>query len=56
MKTNTATNEQIRERMGAEATTKQAEKMIEILAARGVKNTDDVRDEQWFDMVAEACA
>ena len=56
MKTDTATNKQIRERMGAEATAKHADKMIEIIAARGVADTDDVSDSQWFDMVAEACA
>ena len=56
MKTNNATNEQIRERMGAEATTEDAAKMIEILAARGVADTDDVSDSQWDDMVAKVCA
>lgn len=56
MKSMKTTVEQIRERMGAEATADQAIEMIAILAARGVADTDDVGDSVWFAMVAEACA
>ena len=54
MKTSTATTEQIRERMGAEATEAEAVRMIELLRAAGIEDTDDVADAQWFELVAKA--
>ncbi len=46
--------EQIRERMGAEATTAEAKRLIEILNHFKVR-AEDVGDADWFRLVAEAC-
>jgi hypothetical protein len=56
MKISYSNTEQIRERMGADAEPEQAERMIAILLDYGFADTDDVTDEKWFDLVAEACA
>ena len=56
MKITNATTERIRERMGSEATTEQAERMVKLLRADGITDTDDVSDAKWFELVAEACA
>lgn len=53
MKTNLANLEEIRARMGSEASTKEAEAMLRILHKHGVEDTDDVPDPQWFDWVAD---
>lgn len=56
MKLATASTEQIRERMGSDATTEQAERMINLLNAAGITDTDEMSDGKWFEMVADACA
>jgi hypothetical protein len=54
MKQNTLSMEEIRQRMGAEASTEEAERMIELLSARGIADLADVSDEVWFDLVSDA--
>jgi hypothetical protein len=43
-------------RMGDEATEADANRMIELLNARGIEDTDDVSDDEWFALVSEAIA
>jgi SepF-like predicted cell division protein (DUF552 family) len=54
MKHNTLSTEEIRQRMGAEASTEEAQRMIEILSAQGIADLADVSDEVWFDLVSDA--
>jgi bifunctional pyridoxal-dependent enzyme with beta-cystathionase and maltose regulon repressor activities len=54
MKHNTLSTEEIRQRMGAAASTEEAERMIELLSAHGIADLADVSDEVWFDLVSDA--
>lgn len=54
MKIQNATTEQIRERMGADATTTEAERMLALLNEAGYEDTDEVSDAAWFEMVSLA--
>jgi hypothetical protein len=53
MKPNIATLEDIRVRMGCDATTQEAETMLQILQNHGIEDTNTVPDGQWFAWVGK---
>ena len=55
MKIENMSTEDIRIRMGAEATTAEAERMLAELNRRGDTDTDDISDFTWNALIAE-CA
>lgn len=54
MKISTAPWNEIAARMGNEVTEAEAFRMIELLNDRGIQDTDELSDEAWFELVAEA--
>ena len=56
MKITNAPWNEIAARMGDEATEADARHMLELLAGRGVEDTDELSDDEWFALVAEAIA
>ena len=54
MKIDDMTNEDIRQRMGADATTAEAREMMIILAASEYQYTEEIPDRLWFQWVGAA--
>ncbi len=56
MKISNASNYEIARLMGSDATDEQAACLIEIMAAAGITDTDEISDAKFFELVAEACS
>jgi hypothetical protein len=56
MKISNASNYEIARLMGSDATDEQAARLIEIMNAAGITDTNEISDAKFFEMVADACA
>jgi hypothetical protein len=55
MKISNASNYEIARLMGSDATDEQAARLIEIMTTSGITDTDEISDDKFFELVAEAC-